>query len=137
MTKINSICIIDDDEIYTFLLKKTLKRIDVCNSINVYVNGADGIEKIKALIANNELLPDIILLDINMPLLDGWEFLDEYKKLKDKLGKAISIYIVSSSISAADIEKAKKHLEVIDFLTKPIAPETLVEICGNHLTFTN
>lgn len=137
MTKLSSICIIDDDEIYTFLLKKTLKKINVCNNIKVYVNGADGIEKIKALIENQEELPDLIFLDINMPLLDGWEFLDEYKKLKQKIVKRISIYVVSSSISIADIDKAKSHLEVVDFLTKPIEAETLKNICENHLAGTN
>lgn len=137
MTKLSSICIIDDDEIYTFLLKKTLKKINVCNEIIEYINGLDGIEKIKALIEHQEDLPDLILLDINMPLLDGWEFLDEYKKLKQKIDKRISIYIVSSSISNTDIEKAKSHLEVIDFLTKPIEAQTLINICANHLAFTN
>ncbi|MFA9213255.1 MAG: response regulator [Candidatus Methylacidiphilales bacterium] len=132
MNKLSSICIIDDDEIYTFLLKKTLKKIDVCNDIKVYINGADGIEKIKALIENNEELPDLILLDINMPLLDGWEFLDEYIKFKQKIDKRVSIYIVSSSISIADIDKATRHQEVIDFLTKPIEADTIQKICAKH-----
>lgn len=133
MTKLNSICIIDDDDIYTFLLKKTLKKIDVCNDVKTYINGSDGIQKIKELIVNNEPLPDLILLDINMPILDGWEFLDEFEKLKDKCKNKISIYVVSSSISVADINKAKQHKEVADFLTKPIEADTLIKICENHL----
>ncbi len=132
MTKLNSICIIDDDDIYTFLLKKTLKKIDICNDIKTYINGSDGIQKIKALIENNEPLPDLILLDINMPILDGWEFLDEFEKIKDKCKNKISIYVVSSSISIADINKAKQHKEVTDFLTKPIEADTLIKICEHH-----
>lgn len=128
MKKLESICIIDDDEIYTFLLKKTLKKIDLCNQVHSYVNGLDGIDNLKKIIENHEVLPDIILLDINMPLLDGWEFLNEFQKIKDKIDKNIAIYVVSSSISVIDIDKAKNHPEVVDFLTKPIEPDTLVRI---------
>lgn len=128
MKKLESICIIDDDDIYTFLLKKTLKKIDLCNQVHSYVNGLDGIDNLKKTIENHEVLPDIILLDINMPLLDGWEFLNEFQKIKDKINKNIAIYVVSSSISVIDIDKAKNHPEVVDFLTKPIEPDTLVRI---------
>lgn len=133
MTKLNSICIIDDDEIYTFLLKKTLKKINVCNDIKTYINGSDGIQNIKSLIENNQPLPDLILLDINMPILDGWEFLDEFVKIKDKYTNKVSIYVVSSSISVADINKAKQHKEVTDFLTKPIEADTIQRICNQHI----
>jgi CheY-like chemotaxis protein len=128
MKKLESICIIDDDDIYTFLLKKTLKKIDLCNQVHSYVNGLEGIENLKKLIDNHEVLPDIILLDINMPMLDGWEFLNEFEKIKDKIDKNIAIYVVSSSISVIDINKAKNHPEVVDFLTKPIEADTLLKI---------
>ena len=89
------------------------------------------------MIENKELTPDLILLDINMPLFDGWEFLEEFKKLKHLILKPISIYIVSSSISQADINKAKFHEEVIDFLTKPIESSKIKNICDLHLSSTN
>jgi CheY-like chemotaxis protein len=126
--KLDCICIVDDDEIYTFLLKKALKKLDICNEISIYINGQEAIDSIKQIIETNQILPDIILLDINMPLLDGWEFLDEYIKIKNKLTKEISIYIASSSISIGDINKAKDHKEVIDFLVKPINVDTLLKI---------
>lgn len=128
MRKLDCICIVDDDEIYTFLLKKTLKKMDICNDISIYINGQEAIESINQLIDSNQTLPDIILLDINMPLLDGWEFLGEYEKIKDKLKKQIDIYIASSSISTGDINKAKGHNEVVDFLVKPINVDTLLKI---------
>ncbi|MFZ4797843.1 MAG: response regulator [Bacteroidia bacterium] len=128
MKKLDCICIVDDDEIYTFLLKKALKKMDICNDISIYLNGQEAIDSIKQLIESNQVLPDIILLDINMPLLDGWEFLDEYIKIKDSITKQIAIYIASSSISIGDINRAKEHVEVIDFLVKPINTETILNI---------
>jgi response regulator RpfG family c-di-GMP phosphodiesterase len=137
MGKLDCICIIDDDDIYTFLLKKTLVKSNICSNIKSFDNGLAGLEGIKTMIENKELTPDLILLDINMPLFDGWEFLEEFKKLKHLILKPISIYIVSSSISQADINKAKFHEEVIDFLTKPIESSKIKNICDLHLSSTN
>lgn len=137
MGKLDCICIIDDDEIYTFLLKKTLVKFNFCSNIKSFENGLVGFEGIKSMIENKELLPDLILLDINMPLYDGWEFLEEFKKLKHLIIKPISIYVVSSSISQADINKAKFHEEVIDFLTKPIESSKIKSICDLHLSSIN
>ena len=137
MGKLDCICIIDDDDIYTFLLKKTLVKSNICSNIKSFDNGLAGLEGIKTMIENKETLPDLILLDINMPLFDGWEFLEEFKKLKHLILKPISIYIVSSSISQADINKAKFNEEVIDFLTKPIESSKIKNICDLHLSSTN
>lgn len=132
MEKLDCICIVDDDEIYTFLLKKTLKKIEMSNNVSICINGQEAIENLKTAVNSNQILPNIILLDINMPILDGWEFLDEYNKIKDKITKPIAIYIASSSISAFDINKAKNHPDVIDFLVKPIEAETLQKICADY-----
>jgi response regulator RpfG family c-di-GMP phosphodiesterase len=137
MGKLDCICIIDDDDIYTFLLKKTLVKSNICSNIKSFDNGLAGLEGIKTMIENKETLPDLILLDINMPLFDGWEFLEEFKKLKHLILKPISIYIVSSSISQADINKAKFNEEVIDFLTKPIESSKIRSICDLHLFSNN
>jgi two-component system chemotaxis response regulator CheY len=137
MGRLECICIIDDDDIYTFLLKKTLLKSNICSNIKSFENGLVGLEGIKKMIENEETLPDLILLDINMPLFDGWEFLEEFKKLKHLILKPISIYIVSSSISQADINKAKFNEEVIDFLTKPIESSKIKNICDLHLSSTN
>lgn len=128
MKKLDCICIIDDDEIYTFLLKKALKKRDICNEIIIYSNGRIAIDSVNELIERNQILPDLILLDINMPILNGWEFLDEFKKIRNKITKQIAIYIASSSISIGDINKAKNHTEVIDFLVKPLYIDNILKI---------
>ena len=71
-----------------------------------------------------EALPDIIFLDINMPFMDGWQFLEEYTKIKPTLSKQIVIYVVSSSISEYDIERARNNSNVSDYFVKPITVDT-------------
>ena len=75
-----------------------------------------------------EKLPDYILLDINMPIMNGWEFLDEFKRLNiDPLGKC-KIYIISSSVFSNDINKARSYPLVKDFISKPLNVEKIVEL---------
>jgi CheY-like chemotaxis protein len=124
----DKICIIDDDEIYIFLMKKSFAAMGVDNEVLSFLNGADALEELLKLKYNNEDLPSIILLDINMPIMDGWEFLHEFRKLNTTISKKISVYIVSSSIASEDIEKSKTFPEIIDYLTKPVELDTLVSI---------
>jgi CheY-like chemotaxis protein len=75
-----------------------------------------------------DALPDVILLDINMPIMDGWDFLEWFKEFKENLVKAIPIFMVSSSIDWRDIEKAKSYEEVIDYMSKPLTDGNFFEI---------
>lgn len=78
-----------------------------------------------------ELLPDVIFLDLSMPVMDGWEFLKEYSDLKPKLKKDIALFIVSSSISPQEVERSKSYRAVTDFLIKPVEKGKIVEIMDN------
>tara|TARA_B100000378_G_C17831416_1_gene338177 strand:- start:134 stop:532 length:399 start_codon:yes stop_codon:yes gene_type:complete len=126
MKKIDTACIIDDDEIYIFAVKRLIQKNDFCNNVIVYNNGKDALKEIKNLISNNENLPDVILLDINMPIMDGWQFLDEFTSIKTE--KEITIYMVSSSINPTDVERAKSYKRVSNYIVKPISDEDLCEI---------
>src|SRR5690606_6282697 len=124
----HSICIIDDDMLYKLLLKKTISNLPVSVDVMCFSNGKDAFE----LFSNNDIeaseLPDVILLDINMPIMDGWEFMESFIELLPTLPKTISIYIASSSIANQDIEKAKLFKEISGYLVKPIDSETLYNI---------
>ena len=119
MSQTKNIFIIDDDEIFTFLTKKMIKSADLLVQIKTFADGEEAIDYMKLIAGHQELLPDIILLDLNMPILDGWGFLEEFEMLEYKIEKEISIYISSSSISPFDIERAKNNTLVTDFLIKP------------------
>jgi CheY-like chemotaxis protein len=128
MNKVKTLGIVDDDTIYTFLVKKTIEQTNLVNTIKVFENGLDAIEFLKKNADNYDALPEIILLDLSMPVMDGWEFLEEYSLLSPKLGRKITIYIISSSISPFDIAKAKSISFVTDFIIKPVSKEKFIEI---------
>jgi CheY-like chemotaxis protein len=121
-----NVCIIDDDRIYQFTARKTLEALGTVDKIDVCSNGEEGIEHLKLALNNPDKLPDVIFLDINMPLMDGWQFLDEYVQLaKDR---NIAIFMVSSSVDEADIKRAKEYEVVKDYIIKPIGRERFEEL---------
>src|SRR5690606_3191853 len=109
---VNTAYIIDDDDIYIFGIKKLIQIKQLCKNLLVFNNGQEAIDHIKSINSPHEEFPDIILLDINMPVMDGWEFLDEYAKINPQLKKSTTIYMVSSSINPQDIERAEQAAEV-------------------------
>ncbi|WP_106791029.1 two-component system response regulator [Aquimarina sp. Aq78] len=119
---IESVCIIDDDHIYINLLSKIIELKKLSESVLVFNNGKEALDFFlqSLLKEENEEVPQIIFLDLNMPVMDGWEFLNEFSKIKNQIRKKIDLYVVSSSIDSRDIERAKSIDIVSDYLTKPI-----------------
>ncbi len=124
-----SILLVDDDEINNFISIKLIKKAVDNTAISACLNGRFAIEELVEIQKNNpSLLPDFILLDINMPIMNGWEFLDEYKRLNlDPLGKS-KIYIISSSVFSNDINKARSYPLVKNFISKPLSVEKIKEM---------
>jgi len=128
MSKATIICIIDDDDIYQFTVTRALKSQNIAKKIMVFSDGEEALDFFTANIGDREKIPDVIFLDINMPIMDGWQFLDEYVKLKPRVGKKITIYMVTSSVDPVDIDKAERIGEISDYLIKPIQPNQLREL---------
>ena len=123
------IWIIDDDVIYQTIINKLIKKSGVFSTHSSFMNGKEAITSLNNIVENNhELIPDIILLDINMPVMDGWEFMDEINRIKSKINKHIIIYIVSSSISLEDRNKSKTFTDIVGYIPKPISVEDLISI---------
>ena len=132
MKKIKTIYIVDDDGLYTLLLKKKIEKLNICNIILSFKNGEEAIADLRVQIEEQDHLPDIILLDINMPVMNGWEFMDEFSKMSSKLPKEVDIYICSSSIASEDRVRAEANKAIKKYLTKPIETETLLRIAQLH-----
>ncbi len=128
--KINNVWIIDDDKILTYVLKRMLASINVFENIEIFQNGKEAFNQLTKALTERELLPDIILLDLNMPVMDGWQFLDEFERLD--FNKKITLYIVSSSIDTQDHEKAANYTVVSDFLVKPIGKKQIEQLVADY-----
>ena len=130
MTK-KTIWVVDDDAIYQIIVNKIIQRSEIFSTISSFKNGKDAIDGLNNSLEKNELLPDIILLDINMPIMDGWEFMKEMGLLKSQISQQIIIYIVSSSIAVEDKNKSKKYPDILGYLSKPITTNDLIMIAAN------
>jgi CheY-like chemotaxis protein len=128
MKKIELLALVDDDDTFVFITKKIIEKTDCVKEIKVFSNGLDALNYIKENLNSEYKLPDLILLDLTMPIMDGWEFLDEFTQLKTEKTNKIIIYICSSSISPNDIIKAEKISVVSDFIIKPLTRDKFTQM---------
>ena len=126
--------LIDDDEIFQFIMKNTIAEISPDIRIKFFSDGEKGIDFLKQNLGAATNLPDIILLDVNMPFMDGWEFLKEYKSLQTKIKKDINIYLLTSSNNPNDIAMAKEISELSGYLVKPISKEGIKNLISHFPT---
>lgn len=122
------ICLVDDDQIYQFTARKVLESINPENKILAFYNGEQAIDYLKSMLNNQSELPDVLFLDINMPVMDGWQFLEAYKSILPQLDKPLIIYMVSSSVNEQDIEKSKEYGTVADYIMKPVQREKFLKL---------
>jgi len=120
-----NICIIDDDPIFVFGTKRMMSQINFCNEIYVFKNGQEAIIALTEMLEEEILLPSVIFLDLNMPIMNGWEFLDDFIKIPKYKRGHVTVFIVSSSIDPRDMERVKTYKAVNKFLVKPITPKDL------------
>lgn len=114
--------IVDDDPIARILIEKKMKKKNLGEQVQCFTNGQEALERLQTV--HNGDRPDLIFLDLNMPILDGWEFLDAAQsRIQDA---KIRVAILSSSISKDDHDKAKKYPCVNCFLNKPLNTDELL-----------
>jgi CheY-like chemotaxis protein len=130
-----AIWVIDDDAIYQIIISKIIERSKMFSSITSFKNGKEALDTLHNAVNNTQeniqILPDIILLDINMPVMDGWEFMEKMSLIKSKFKKGITVYIVSSSIAVEDKNKSKTYIDILGYLSKPITVNDLILIASN------
>lgn len=122
------VLLIDDDDIYRYIARKVLESTGCVEDIHICSSGAEALDCLKENRNNSDALPDIILLDLNMPVMNGWEFLDVFDDLKPTLLKNIQVFIVTSSMDETDREYSSLYTCVSGFITKPFVREKILQI---------
>lgn len=128
---LNKILCVDDDPITLMLCKKVIAKANFSGEIESAKDGVEALKFFDSLAENGhegEGYPELIFLDLNMPIMDGWEFLDEFSKNLTQSFPKTKIIVLSSSIDPKDINKSKSYPMVLDFLPKPITVEMLNNI---------
>ena len=125
------ILIVDDDQVNNFVLKNIIQRAYPDALISIERDGRSALRFLNELDQNRKAFPGILLLDINIPIMSGFEFLDEYHKRF--LNKEVSIYMVSSSISKFDQQKANSYSNVHGYITKPLVNQNIIFIVDEYL----
>jgi CheY-like chemotaxis protein len=128
MNKILKAGIVDDDPIVIFGMKLMLKQLGIVQNTEVWNNGQQALDGLKALVAKGESLPEVIFLDLTMPVMDGWDFLEALKETDLPGKEQMKIYVLSSSINPIDRDRALGKKEVNDFIVKPLKETRLKEI---------
>lgn len=123
-----NILLVDDDELYLYLMEKTIQLLSKDLTVNSFTDGERAVQYITKCTEENIKLPEVIFLDINMPFLDGWGFLAEFKKLKNEIANHVNIYMVSSSMRESDIKRASDFEELTGYVVKPVNKVQLSEI---------
>lgn len=135
MPKINSILLIDDDDTTNFLNKRLFQKMDIANELQVVRNGRDAIELIEKychpLPGENSNIPKLILLDINMPVMNGFGFLNAFDQLKCAGKEEVIIVVLTTSLNPKDVEAIQRS-GVKDFVNKPLTRELVTTLIDKH-----
>lgn len=127
MTKFTDVLLVEDDPITIMVCDRIIKMTSFAEKVKSCENGKIAIDYLAAL-SENELIPTIIFLDINMPVMNGWDFLEEFEKIKARFTSLPRIYLLSSTVDPEDYKKAKNFSLVQDFISKPLSKEALQTI---------
>jgi CheY-like chemotaxis protein len=134
MKSINRFLIIDDDQHNNILCKFVIRGVTKEIEIIDFTLPVEGLQYIESFYGQEHInCPTVLFLDVNMPVMTGWEFLEKYAHLNERIKKQIVIYILSSSVDWSDKEKAAGNPYVKNYLIKPLSKATVSDILSGQL----
>ena len=129
--KYRAVMLIDDNEIDNLINQKMIEAASITDNIYTHTGAKSAIEFLKnmeKMDVAEKVLPDVIFLDIDMPLMDGFQFLDEFENLSQLTRKKCRIVMLTSSINPQDFNRSKKYSNVKMYLNKPLSHDSILKI---------
>lgn len=133
MKRINSVLLVEDDKITNFLNERLIKKLGIVDSINIVNNGFEALEYIHSTIDSVDACPELILLDINMPVMDGFDFVNKFHQLFQEYGQKAIIVILTTSNHSDDLNKLS-NAGITDFLSKPLTENKIMSIVDKYFS---
>jgi len=130
--KLRCVMLVDDDNNDNFFHEREIRKTNESTIIITKNNGLEALEYLKSQKNNNDIHPDLIFLDINMPKMNGWDFLKEYNSLDKKLQSRAIIIMLSTSKNPEDISRGKTWSFVSDYIKKPLTKEIMEDIIRKY-----
>ena len=128
-----NILLVDDDKIFNFLNEKTIQSLGLANEISFASNGQQAIELLELYKTGEMNMPDIIFLDLDMPIMNGYEFLEEFAKIDIPNKTAITIVVLTSSADPRDLERTKE-MGIKYYYNKPLTREEIKKLIGQEFS---
>ncbi|MFK7785726.1 MAG: response regulator [Crocinitomicaceae bacterium] len=125
--KLKHLLLVDDDPTTNFFNQHLIGKMNIFSEIHVAENGQMALERIEQLQKRGEA-PDMILLDINMPIMNGFEFLDHYQKLNDQVKSSVVVCMLTTSLAKEDLERSKEYNVLSDYIDKPLYEAKMREL---------
>ena len=128
MSRYKNVLLVEDDPITILVCDRIITMSAFADKVISCENGKYAIDYLNELLVKGENIPEIIFLDINMPVMNGWDFLEELEHIKSSFSSLPRIYILSSTVDPEDYKRAKSFNAVVDFISKPLSKEFLEQI---------
>ena len=128
--ELKTLWLIGDEDVYGDLTARRLKRLTTVQQVEVFENCMQALNCLHQIYDEVEALPEVIVVDNNLPMMDGWAFLDEYAKILNKLDKEIKIFILISPHAPLNLHRAESIDFVQDFIFKPVTAEALAQMAN-------
>lgn len=128
MARYNNVLLVEDDPITVMVCDRIIKISSFADKVTSCENGKYALDYLTNLVNQQQEIPEIIFLDINMPVMNGWDLLEELEQIKGAFSRLPRIYILSSTVDPEDYKRAKSYNAVVDFISKPLSKDFLDEI---------
>lgn len=131
MKKLDSVLLVDDDAITNYINEQLIKDLSIAQEVLVATNGKEGINVIEDRCQNKKSCPELILLDINMPVMNGFEFLEKYQQMQLPLCPTSVVVLLTSSTNSRDVKKSEES-SIADYLIKPLTESKINTLLEKH-----